>query len=95
MGCCLVAALLAIGPRFALFLTWIFTNLVDRAFSTFLLPLIGLIFLPWTTLFYVFAYAPVNGVSGIGWFFVALGFFFDIASYSGGGRARSRRTRTA
>jgi hypothetical protein len=95
MGCCLVAALLAIGPRFALFLTWIFTNLVDRAFSGFLLPLIGLIFLPWTTLFYVFAYAPVDGVTGIGWLFVALGFFFDISAYAGGGRAQKQRTQTA
>ncbi len=91
MGCCLIAALLAIGPRFALFLTWIFTNFVDRAFSGFLLPLIGLIFLPWTTLFYVFAYVPVAGVSGIGWFFVALGFFFDISAYAGGGRAQKQR----
>lgn len=95
MGCCLVAALLAIGPRFALFLTWIFTNLVSRAFDGFLLPLVGVIFLPWTTLFYVFAYAPVDGVSGIGWFFVALGFFFDISSYAGGGRARKQRAQTA
>jgi len=95
MGCCLVAALLAIGPRFALFLTWIFTSLVDRAFNGFLLPLLGLIFLPWTTLFYVLAYAPVDGVTGIGWFFVVLGFFFDLSSYAGGGRAQQQRAQTA
>jgi hypothetical protein len=95
MGCCLVVALLAIGPRFALFLTWLFTNLVDRAFDTFVLPLLGLIFLPWTTLFYVFAYAPVDGVTGIGWFFVVLGFFFDIASYGSGSREQRRRSRDA
>jgi len=95
MGCCLVAALLAIGPRFALFLMWIFTTLVDRAFNGFLLPLLGLVFLPWTTLFYVCAYQPVNGVTGIGWFFVAFGFFCDIASYTGGGRAQRQRAQTA
>ena len=93
--CCVLASLLLIGPRFALFLTWIFTNYVDRAFDSFLIPLLGLIFLPWTTLFYVFAYAPVSGVTGIGWFFVALGFFFDITAYTGGTRAQRRRAQTA
>ena len=95
MGCCLFAALLAIGPRFVLFLMWIFTTLVDRAFNGFLLPLLGLVFLPWTTLFYVCAYQPVNGVTGIGWFFVAFGFFCDISSYAGGGRAQRQRAQTA
>lgn len=92
MPCCLVAALLLIGPRFALFMAWVFTSLVSRAFDTFLLPLVGLVFLPWTTLFYVIAYAPGDGgVTGIGWLFVILGFMFDLGSYSSGGRERNRR----
>lgn len=74
---------------------WLSTTLVDRAFNGFLLPLLGVLFLPWTTLFYVFAYQPINGVAGIGWFFVAFGFFCDIASYSGGGRAQRRQARQA
>jgi hypothetical protein len=69
-------------------LVWIFTNLVDRAFEGFLLPLLGLLFLPYTTLLYVLAYRPVVGVSGWGWFFVLLGLLFDLGSYGG---ARSRR----
>ncbi|HZJ27461.1 MAG TPA: hypothetical protein VFF40_10710 [Acidimicrobiia bacterium] len=96
MPCCLVAALLMIGPRFALFMTWVFTSLVSRAFEGFLLPFVGLIFLPWTTLFYVVVYAPVDGVTGIGWLFVILGFLFDLGSYSSGGReGRRRQRRTA
>ena len=38
-----------------------------------LLPLAGLIFLPYTTFFYVIAYAPIVGVSAFGWIFVAFG----------------------
>ncbi len=91
MGCCLLAVMLALGPRVALFFTWIFTNLVTRAFDNFLLPALGFVFLPWTTLFYVFAYQPVSGVTGIGWAFVILGFFFDISTWAGGPQANRRR----
>ena len=87
MGC-LIALLAAFAPRVALIFLWIFTNLVDRAFSGFLLPLLGLLVLPYTTLFYVLAYAPVEGVSGWGWFFVTIGFLFDLGNLVGGGRAR-------
>ena len=51
-----------------------------------MLPLLGLLLLPYTTLFYVLAYAPIVGVSAIGWFFVALGFLLDLASLFGGGQ---------
>jgi hypothetical protein len=87
MGCgCLIVLLGSAFPRVALVLTWLFSDLVDRAFDTWALPLIGLIFLPYTTLFYVLAYAPIAGVSGIGWIFVFFGLFLDLGSYVGGGR---------
>jgi hypothetical protein len=63
MGC-LFALLAGFAPRLALVIVWIFTNLVDRAFSGFLIPLLGLIVFPYATLFYVLAYSPVTGVSG-------------------------------
>jgi len=51
--------------------------------GSFWVALLGLIFLPWTSLMYVICWAQPGGVSGIGWLFVALGFFFDIATWSG------------
>ena len=42
MGC-LFALLAGFAPRIALVLVWIFTNLVDRAFHGFLIPLLGLL----------------------------------------------------
>ena len=93
MGCgCLIVLLGSMFPRVALVLTWIFTNRVDIAFEGGVaLPLLGLIFLPYTTLFYVLAYAPIAGVSTIGWFFVAFGFLLDLGSWFGGGREGARR----
>jgi hypothetical protein len=84
MGCLLVL-LAGFAPRVALALIWIFSTLVDRAFTGFLVPLIGLIFFPYTTLFYVLAYSPVVGVGGWGWAFVFLGLIFDIGHWAGGG----------
>jgi hypothetical protein len=87
MGC-LFAIFAAFTPRIALVILWIWTNLVDRAFDTFIVPLIGLLILPYTTLFYVLAWSPVGGVNVWGWLFVVLGFFFDIGHWAAGARAR-------
>ena len=85
----------AFMPRVAVVLLWIFTNLVDRAFSGFVLPLLGVIFLPYATLLYVLAWSPVGGVSGWGWFFVVLGVLCDLAHYAGGGVTSRRRYQPA
>jgi hypothetical protein len=90
MGC-LFALLAGFAPRVALVLIWIFSNLVDRAFTGWLVPLLGLILFPYATLFYVLAYSPALGVSGWGWVFVVLGFIFDLAHWTSGGRSARRQ----
>jgi hypothetical protein len=80
--CCLALTAGFLGPRIALFVWWVFGNKVDAAFGSWVWPLLGLIFLPWTTLAYVLAWGPLNGVSGAGWLVVAIGFAADIATYS-------------
>jgi uncharacterized membrane protein len=91
MGC-LLALLAAFAPRVVLVLVWIFTNLVDRAFSTFIVPFIGLLILPYTTLFYVLAWAPVNGVSGWGWVFVIFGVLCDVSHWASSGYTARQRS---
>lgn len=75
-------SLVLLGPRFAI-LVWGLVQPArwEAAFSTFVWPLIGFLFLPWTTLMYV-GVAPL-GVSGFDWFWLVLAFLLDIASYSG------------
>ena len=83
--CCLFLAVGLLGPRLGFLGVWLFSNpnRVTLAFQGgWLLPLLGVLFLPWTALFYVLAYAPVVGVSTIGWLFVGLGFVADLATYS-------------
>jgi hypothetical protein len=91
--CCLALTAGFLGPRIALFIWWVFGNKVDAAFGSWIWPLLGLIFLPWTTLAYVLAWGPINDVSGAGWLVVAIGFAADIATYSS--RAAKNRYRAA
>ena len=51
--CCLALIAGFLGPRLALFVWWVFGDKVEAAFSSWILPLLGLIFLPWTTIAYV------------------------------------------
>jgi hypothetical protein len=88
--CCL-GCLGMFAPRLVLIFLWLFTNAVDRAFSSLLLPLVGIIFLPFTTLFYVLVYSTShNGPTAAGWILVFIGFLLDLGSYSSGYRDRRR-----
>jgi hypothetical protein len=87
MGC--LAVLLAlISPRLALFVIWIFTDLLSRAFEEWYVPLLGFFLLPWTTLAYAVMWSSADGVRDFEWFIVVLAFFVDLASYVGGSWSR-------
>lgn len=93
MGC-FVAILALISPRLVLVLVWLFNhNRFTVAFhNSFLLPLLGFIFLPWTTLIYAFAYNPILGhLSTWGWIWVILALFVDLGSYGAANWGRSSR----
>ncbi|HKY13713.1 MAG TPA: hypothetical protein VJM33_02220 [Microthrixaceae bacterium] len=92
MGC---GCLLALGslalPRVTLFFLWLFTERLSIAFDSFVLGFLGFLLLPYTTVFYALAYQPLFGVSGFGWFIVAMGFLLDLGALFGGGREGRRR----
>ncbi|MFN8028235.1 MAG: hypothetical protein U0W40_18290 [Acidimicrobiia bacterium] len=86
-----------LSPRLAIFLVWLFDNdRMSAAFNSFWIALLGFIFLPWTTLAWAVAYAPVRGVTGFGWFLVAFAFVADIMTHVGAAQARrNQRQQTA
>jgi hypothetical protein len=86
---CLIALIALLSPRLALFFILLFSNMIDRAFDSWVLPVLGFFLLPWTTLAYVVMWdVGTREVSGFEWFIVGLAFLVDLGSYFGGKRAR-------
>lgn len=79
------AVVASAAPNPALLILWLFTDLITHDFDSFIAPLLGLIFLPFTTIFYVLADDPTVVVTGIGWVFVFLGFLCALSSWPGNG----------
>ena len=88
--CCAFLALLLLGPRFFGAMWWLFQpgqwqlafNGVFGNNFWWLWPILGIVFIPWTTIMYVIV-AP-GGVVGWDWLWLGLMLFADIASYGGG-----------
>jgi hypothetical protein len=87
MGC-LLALVALISPRVALFLLWIFSDILSRAFDSWVLPLIGFLLLPWTTLSYVafWDWGPGSHVTGFEWVFVGIAVLIDLGASGRGVR---------
>jgi hypothetical protein len=94
MGC-LIGIVAGLFPRLALVVVWIATNYVDRAFDSFILPLLGLFFLPLTTLVYALAWVPGVHLGNGRWLWVALAFVVELVGYAGTGRTNRDRFRSA
>jgi hypothetical protein len=75
-------------PRIVLFILWLFTSYLSRAFDGFVLPLLGFLFLPATTLAYAIAQNEFGGVNGIGLVVILIGLAVDIGLLGGGARQR-------
>ena len=72
MGCCLFATILAGAPRLALVMWWIFQPVrLNTTFPNFIWPLLGILFIPWTTLMYVIVYP--SGINGFDWLWLGSG----------------------
>jgi hypothetical protein len=85
---CLVIFALIFSPRIVMVLWW----LLDMArwaatFDTPLLPILGFLLAPWTTLMYVLV-AP-GGVGGFDWLLLGIAVLVDLGAL-GGGAARRR-----
>jgi len=81
MGC-LFVLMAAFAPRLLVVFAWIARPAyVDAVFDTFLLPLLGLIFLPFTTLMWLLVGAPPQGVEGLDWLWVGLAVILDLGHY--------------
>ncbi len=87
---CLALLFALISPRLALFVIFLFSDLLSRAFDSWIVPFLGFFLLPWTTLAYAVMWASGEHVYGFEWFIVVLAFLVDLGAFAGGGRRRQR-----
>jgi hypothetical protein len=88
--CCIFTTLAVLGPRAGILFWWLYDpGRWDRSFDSWLWPVLGFFFLPWTTLMYV-AVRP-GTVEGFDWIWLGLSVLVDIACYSGGGYGNRNR----
>ncbi|MDG1837579.1 MAG: hypothetical protein P8I91_02105 [Phycisphaerales bacterium] len=90
MPCCVVFLLALLFPRVILITTWILSPaFIDNAYSTWVLPVLGLIFLPMTTLAYAWATTFEGGATSTGGvIIIALAVLYDLGAAGGGSRKK-------
>jgi len=88
--CCLFTILILLGPRVANVIWWILDSARwNEAFGSIIWPILGIIFLPWTTLTYVFSIS--NGISGLEVALLMIALVVDVVTLGGGGYGNRKR----
>jgi hypothetical protein len=94
MGC-LLLLLVGISPRLGVAALWLFTDWVERAFDGgWILPLLGIVLLPWTTALYVVGYVIGDAAAPWGILGALIGLFLDVALHAGSATMTRRRYAT-
>ncbi len=85
--CCFFTVLVFLGPRAGILIWWLVQPARwNAAFQNLLWPILGFIFVPWTTMMYVLV-VP-GGVTGFDWVWLGLGLLADIGWWSGAAARR-------
>ncbi|MFZ0013517.1 MAG: hypothetical protein WAL25_05305 [Acidimicrobiia bacterium] len=91
MGCLFLILLMA-SPRLGVVGLWLLTDWVERAFSGgWVLPLLGIVFLPWTTALYVLGFVIGDAAAPWGILGAFIGLFLDVAVHAGSATMGRRR----
>jgi hypothetical protein len=89
MGCILLIVII-LFPRVTLALMWLFSNYLQRAFhGGLLVPLLGFVFLPLTTIVYAWEVNSGMPTAGINLIWLLIAVIIDLGGIGGGAR-RSR-----
>jgi len=87
---CLLLILFLAFPRIALVLLFLFSNYLQRAYHGLLLPLVGFLFLPLTTLAYAWMANAGRPTTGINLIILLIAVVVDLGGLGGGAYHRRR-----
>lgn len=90
MPCLLVILLLAF-PRLVLVVMFLTSTYLQRAYHDLLIPLLGFIFLPLTTIVYAWLVNSHMPIEGINLIYLILAVILDVGGLGGGESHRRRR----
>jgi hypothetical protein len=88
---CLLVILLLIFPRVALVLIFLSSHYLERAYHGLILPFLGFIFLPLTTLAYAWMVNTGQPIQGVNVLLLILAVLIDVGGLGGGEYHRRRR----
>jgi hypothetical protein len=83
--------LLLAFPRIALVLMFLFSNYLGRAYHGLILPFLGFLFLPLTTLAYAWMVNSGRPTAGVNLLILIIAVVIDVGGLSGGEYHRRRR----
>ncbi len=88
---CLFLILFLAFPRVALLLMFLFSNYLERAYHGLILPLLGFIFLPLTTLAYAWMANTGQSTTGVNLLILIIAVVIDIGGLGGSEYHRRRQ----
>ena len=81
---CLLALVVLAFPRVVLVLMWLFSNSLNRAYRGLLIPILGFIFLPITTIVYAWMVNSHMPFQGVNLLILVVAVLLDAGSHRGG-----------
>jgi hypothetical protein len=88
---CLLLILILAFPRVILLLLFLFSTYLERAYHQLLVPVVGFLFLPLTTLVYAWMANTGQPIEGINLVILIVAVVIDIGGLGGGEYHRRRR----
>ncbi len=88
---CLLLLLILIFPRVVLVWMYLTSTYLQRAYHELLIPLLGFIFLPLTTLVYAWLVNTHSPIEGINLLYIIVAVIIDLGGLGGGDYHRRRR----
>ena len=88
---CLLVILIVVFPRIVLVLMFLLSNYLQHAYHGLILPLVGFIFVPLTTLVYAWMVNTRQPLQGINLLILLVAIVVDLGGLGGGEYHRRRR----